>query len=310
VGGERVRYHGIISDSARWDDFVHRPGDIVITTPPKCGTTWTQMICALLVFGTSELDRPLDVISPWLDMQTRSLESIISDLDGQRHRRFIKTHTPLDGLPLRDDVTYLCVGRDPRDVFLSWDNHMINTDPIALFTARFNAVGLDDIADKLAEGPPVRAESEIERFWEWADDATPITESHNLASALHHYETFWAARDRANVVLYRYEDLAADLEGQMRVIAAALGIEVDEEQWPGYVTAAGFESMRARADELTPESSSGIWHSNQQFFNKGTVGEWKRLLTAADLDRYWQRVDALASPDVVAWAHAGAPRQP
>lgn len=35
----------------------------------------------------------------------------------------IKTHTALDGLPWDDRVTYVCVGRDPRDVALSWDNH-------------------------------------------------------------------------------------------------------------------------------------------------------------------------------------------
>lgn len=60
-----VRYRSIASDSARWDGFPFREGDIVISTPPKCGTTWTQMICALLVFGTPKLDRPLVQISQW-----------------------------------------------------------------------------------------------------------------------------------------------------------------------------------------------------------------------------------------------------
>ena len=43
------RYEGVVFDSSRWDGFALRPGDIVISTPPKCGTTWTQMICALLI---------------------------------------------------------------------------------------------------------------------------------------------------------------------------------------------------------------------------------------------------------------------
>jgi hypothetical protein len=38
-------------DSARWEDFRFRPGgDLVITTPAKCGTTWMQTICGLLIF--------------------------------------------------------------------------------------------------------------------------------------------------------------------------------------------------------------------------------------------------------------------
>ena len=46
----RTRYRSIIADSGRWDGFAFRPGDVVISTPPKCGTTWTQMLCALLIF--------------------------------------------------------------------------------------------------------------------------------------------------------------------------------------------------------------------------------------------------------------------
>ena len=49
--GERklVRYRTHVFDSSRWDGFEFRPDDIVISTPSKCGTTWTQMICALLI---------------------------------------------------------------------------------------------------------------------------------------------------------------------------------------------------------------------------------------------------------------------
>ena len=93
------RYKTILSDSWRWNGFVFRDDDIVISTPPKCGTTWTQMICALLVFQTPELPDQLDRLSPWLDMLTRDLPSVVADLDAQRHRRFIKSHAPYDGLP-------------------------------------------------------------------------------------------------------------------------------------------------------------------------------------------------------------------
>src|SRR4029079_2315346 len=92
-------YGGTVNDSSRWDGFELRPGDIIISTPPKCGTTWTQMICAMLIFQTPDLPMPLDLISPWLDQLLRPLDSVVADLEAQEHRRFIKSHTPLDGLP-------------------------------------------------------------------------------------------------------------------------------------------------------------------------------------------------------------------
>src|SRR5437764_11076549 len=110
--GAQVRYKNIVMDSGRWDGFEFRDDDIVISTPPKCGTTWMQMICALLVFQRATFDRSLDVISPWLDMQTRDISAVMADLDAQQHRRFVKTHTPLDGLRYDPAVTYICVGRD------------------------------------------------------------------------------------------------------------------------------------------------------------------------------------------------------
>jgi hypothetical protein len=300
---ELVRYATPVSDSARWTGFVHRPGDIIISTPPKCGTTWTQMICALLIFQTPELPQSLDLLSPWLEMQTRAPTSVVADLDAQQHRRFIKSHTPLDGLPYDDRVTYICVGRDPRDVFLSWDNHVDNMDLVAIFTARHNAIGLDDIMDVLAEGPPERPEREIDRFWVWVDDTRPVTEFMSLHQTLHHLTTFWDARDRPNVVMLHYDDLTADLEGEMRRLAQRLGIDVPEARWPELVEAACFEHMRSRADVVAPDTTNAIWHDNRRFFNSGTSGQWRRLLDDADVERYWRRVRELAAPDLAAWAH-------
>ena len=45
----------------------------------------------------------------------------------------------------------------------------------------------------------------------------------------------WARRDEPNVVLVHYDDLFADLEGEMRRLADRLGIAVPEERWPELV---------------------------------------------------------------------------
>lgn len=311
MDGARVHYKSLISDSSRWDGFGLRPDDIIISTPAKCGTTWMQMICALLVFQTTTFDRSLDLISPWLEMLTSDRESIVALLDAQAHRRFIKSHTPFDGLPSDPNITYVVVGRDPRDVALSWDNHLANTDAMALFGARANAVGLDDIAERIADGPPVREETEIGRFWAWVDQEMTELEAGaggGLAGTLHHLSTFWAVRDRANVVLLHYDDLKADLEGQMRHLAQHLGIRVLDDRWPELVEAATFEKMRASADRIAPDSSHAIWQDNRRFFNRGVSGQWKTLLDADGLRRYRDRVAELVQPDLAFWVH-GKDRQ-
>jgi hypothetical protein len=298
-------YRTEMFDSARWQGFPFRPGDIVISPPPKCGTTWVQVMCALLIFGTPDLERPLDQVSPRLDALTAPLEEVLGLLDAQAHRRFIKTHTPLDGLPHEDQVTYLCIGRDPRDVALSWDNHLANTDMAALARARRSATTGPEAPGAEDPGLAERwARNARKRFWHWVDDPTPpAAADSSLASTLHHLGTFWAARDRPNVVLLHYADLKADLPGQMRHLARRLSITVPPERWPSIVEAATLERMRARADQLVPNASRRVFRDNRRFFASGTIGQWRSLLDEADLARYWSRVAELVPPDVAAWAH-------
>jgi aryl sulfotransferase len=255
-----VRYHSFIDDSARWDGFALREGDIIISTPPKCGTTWTQMICALLIFQTPELPKPLDQLSPWLDQLLRPLASVVAELEAQEHRRFIKSHTPLDGLPLDLRVTYIAVARDPRDVALSSDNHFSNLDFDAVMALRQSAVGLDDLAEAMPQGLPERPASGRDRFWLWMEEPrSPGAALSGLAGMMDHLSTFFAVRNEPNVILLHYGDLKSDLEGQMRQLAARLSIDVPEERWPELVQAATFEEMRRRSRLTGPNQTECIW---------------------------------------------------
>jgi hypothetical protein len=297
-------YEATVYDSSRWDGFELRRGDIIISTPPKCGTTWTQMICALLVLQDPELPLPLDRLSPWIDMVTRARTEVFADLAAQTHRRFIKTHTPLDGIPNDPAVTYICVGRDPRDVALSMDRHIDNMDVGDFLAARERAAAIDGIEVGPLPVSPPRPDGERDRFWRWVDDDRPPTESgSSLRFTVEHLQTFRAAADDLDVVSLHYDELQADLEGQMRQLAAHLGIEVDEERWPGLVEAATFASMRSRAEATVPGGGPSHWIDPTAFFSRGTSGQWRDLLDDADRARYAARVRALASDDLVAWLH-------
>ena len=298
------RYEASMYDSNRWDGFGLRPGDIIISTPPKCGTTWTQMICALLILQEPELPLPLDTLSPWIDMVTRARTDVFADLEAQTHRRFIKTHTPLDGIPNDPTVTYICVGRDPRDVGLSMDRHIGNTDIGAFLSQRERAAAIDGIEPGPLRPPRPRPGGERDRFWQWADDETPSTQvGSSLRRTVEHLQTFRDAADDLDVVFLHYDDLKADLEGQMRQLAARLRIDVDEHRWPRLVQAATFESMRSRAGTTVPGGGPEHWIDPAAFFSRGTSGQWRDLLDDAGLARYAARVRALASDSLVEWVH-------
>ncbi|HET9772497.1 MAG TPA: sulfotransferase domain-containing protein [Acidimicrobiia bacterium] len=297
-----MRYSSFLTDNGRWDGFAFRPGDIIISTPAKCGTTWTQMICALLIFQTPEPPQALDLLSPWLEMRLRRKAEVFALYEAQTGRRFIKSHTPFDGLPSDDRVTYVSVGRDPRDVAVSWNHHMENLDLPAIFSTLAAAI---EPGDNFAP-PPVRPEfaDEREAILYWIDDPTPPEEvAMSLAGTIHHLQTFWAVRDRDDVVLLHYDDLQADLEGEMRRLADRLGIKVPDDRWPALVQAASFAEMRSRADRVAPDTANRIWKDTAGFFHRGRSGQWRDTLQESDLAHYRARVRELAPPDLVAWLH-------
>jgi hypothetical protein len=231
-----------------------------------------------------------------VDAYFRPHEEMLALLEAQDHRRFIKSHTPLDGLPRDERVTYISIGRDPRDVGISIDNHIANMDMEKAMALRAIAIGPEAGDFAAAMEPP--APTQYERFWNWvyADD-----ELIGLGAMLRHLEGFWERRDESNIVLLHFDDLKADLEGQMRALAATLGITIDEQVWPELVRAATFDEVRGRAATLAPENT--LWKDRAVFFNKGTSGQWKELLDDADLERYRARVDELTTSEIAAWLH-------
>jgi aryl sulfotransferase len=299
-----MRYRNVLWDSARWDGFTFRDGDIVISTPVRSGTTWMQTICALLVFGTPEFGSGLDELSPWLDSLMQPHASMVSDLEAQRHRRFMKSHTPLDGLPFEAGVSYVCVGRDPRDVGISFGNFIANMDPRAVQRAREAAIGLpamDEISAYLSAPDEV---SERDGFRRWMLDDTPVADSGpSLRLTLHHLATFWDVCDSSNVILVHYDDLKADLPGEMRRLAQRLDITVPESAWPSLERAATFEEMQENAGRLVPESGLAIWRDERRFFNRGVSGQWRGVLADDDLREYASRAAELAAPDLLGWVH-------
>jgi hypothetical protein len=293
-----VRYRSGDEDSARWwRDFPFRPGDIVISTRSKSGTTWVQMICVLLILQDPELPEPLGRLSPWLDWTGAPVEEVYARLAAQDHRRVIKTHTPLDGIPLDDGATYIVVARHPLDMAVSLYHQGDNID-----RPRWRHLTGQS---EPTEPPPPRP-SLHDWLLTWIDwEGSPLEQMDSLPGVVRHVKDAWARRREANVVLLHYADLSADLEGQMRRLASRLALAVPEDRWPVLVRAAGFAEMQSRAERAAPDPAD-ILKDRARFFRRGTSGAGAEELSPAELDRYRSRIRTLLAPEVAHWLHAGA----
>jgi aryl sulfotransferase len=295
---ERIRrYETALADSIRWDAYRPRDGDIIVTTAPKCGTTWTQMICALLAHGP-ELPAALTQLSPYFDRLGTPVETLMAELDAQPWRRVIKTHTPLDGLPYFENVSYVHCGRDPRDAFLSMMDHMQNTSDAIKAVVRERA-GLPANSwfptDPNACFPvwmtlPIHA---------WMEDGFPT------GSVFHASRTAWPHRGLANLQFLHYRDLRLDLEGEMRQLARFLSLRIAPSAWPALVEAASFSEMKSHADETAPGAHLGDWSSNAAFFARARLDEWKGVLSEANHALYAELAPKRVEPDLRAWLEGG-----
>jgi aryl sulfotransferase len=280
-----------MSDTDRWTRFRFRPDDVVISTPSKCGTTWMQTIVGMLLLGRVDLGMPLSSISPWLDMLIHSEDETFSMLEAQSHRRFIKTHAPLDGVPEVDSVTYITVTRHPLDAALSLRDHHSNMDMERLEELRIEASGTPP--DEDSERAPEEDPAEYLRWFIDHEQPPDGAGPDDLADYCHQIRTYWDGRDAPNVHLFHYTDMWNDLDGEMRRGADILGVSVDEERWPEFVDAATLRSMRARADVASPEAEFGLWQSPTEFFHAGGTRDWGTLLTSEDIAHFNERLDKL-----------------
>jgi aryl sulfotransferase len=277
------------ADSRIWSGFERRPGDIIISTPPKSGTTMTQGIVWSLLWPAG--DAPADplALSPWLDMRPPPDLDRCAVLAAQQHRRFVKTHSPADAIPIDDDCRYIVVYRDVRDVAMSWANH--RSAMRAEFVQFLNEAGA---ADGAAPLDPV---------WDRDYDRI-IDELDQEFDVPGHLMSWWPLRDRPNVLFVHFNDLRADLDGEMRRLADFIGAEVPDDLWKATVQRCTIDEMReiGRSNDLIAMVFDG---GVDAFFHRGTNRRWEGVLSETQLERL-DRMVATLPADAAAWLEQGS----
>lgn len=279
-------------DSTVWDDFKFRDDDVVVATYGKAGTTWTQQIVTQLMFSGAEgID--LSTLCPWIDLRVPPKDEKLAMIEAQTHRRCLKTHLPVDALVYSPKAKYIYVARDGRDVLWSLYNH--------------HASGNDAFYQMINDspgrvGPPLERPRESIRdyFLEWVD-----RDGHPFWRWWSHVRSWWQIRNLPNLLLVHYANLKADMPGEIRRIAAFLDTPIDEKRWPDILEHCSFEYMKAHgAKDFS--LVEGVFNGGaKSFFNKGTNGRWRDVLTAEDIARYEETARRELGEECAKWLATG-----
>jgi aryl sulfotransferase len=284
--------HNHHMDSTVWNDFRFRADDIVIATYAKSGTTWVQQIVAQLLFNGSEA-LPVAEMSPWVDLRVPPKHVKLPLLEQQMHRRFLKTHLPVDALVFSPGAKYIFVARDGRDIVWSLYNHHATANE-KWYGALNDTPGL--------VGPPIeKPPASIRQYFnEWFEgDGYPFW------SFWENVSSWWNVRDLPNVMLLHFNQLKRDLPAEIRRLAGFLAIDIDEKRWPAILEHSSFNYMKAHAADIVPLGGA-LWEGGAEtFMHKGTNARWRDVLSPEENARYERTAREKLGDVCAAWLATG-----
>ncbi|CAL5003315.1 unnamed protein product [Urochloa decumbens] len=264
--------------------FVPRRGDVVLTSPPKCGTTWLKALAfATMARGAYPPARadehPLSRLNPhdcvpFMEMLfAADPEQAKSKMDALPSPRLMATHMHHSILPssIKDSadckIIYIC--RDPKDMVVSLWHFARRAQPELSFPYMF-----EDFCDGTSAAGPI---------WD-------------------HVLGYWnASKEKPEKVLFlRYDEMLRDPAGNVRKLAQFVGqpfSPAEEEAGVAMdiVRLCSFDTLRnlvvnkAAAGSSSSPSPSSSPFANDSYFRKGEDGDWVNHVTP-DMAR---RLDAV-----------------
>ena len=220
-----------------------RPGDIFISTYPKCGTTWVQHIVYLILHGGEPLPAGRSMTEEF-----PHLEEVGSDfVAALAERRCIKTHLPFAMTPQHPEASYVYVARNPFDCAVSFYHHTRG------FVKHYDFAGgsFDDFFECFLAG-------EVD-FGDYFDNLLP----------------WYAHRHDDNVLFLTYESMKAESASAMVAIGRFLGPAGSDAVRDGETLArilhhSSFDGMRRDQGRWSSKRSDSM----PAFIRKGEVGDW------------------------------------
>ncbi|MEY8015079.1 sulfotransferase domain-containing protein [Mycobacterium servetii] len=271
-----------LSNSSVWEDFLVQGGfvggDIVVADPFKAGTTWTQRIVQQILHNGEEGDAGLSNTSPWLDSGWGEHAEMLATLKGQREagtRRVMKSHLPADALPIAPVARYVFVGRNGKDLGISFHNYLHNFSPATM--AEINRIH----AAWSGDSAPLVIPEDMSTFFDlWLE-----TNGYGCCDLIDVMASWWRLKDEPNILLLHYRQLKDDLPGQIAQLAEFFSIDPGSLRMDAIVEHCSFDYMSARAEKMAPFGGAHM-SSPQAFFHKGLKRDHRTELSPQQVERF------------------------
>ena len=247
-------------------DYQPGPGDLLVCCYFKSGTHWAMQVAHQIInHGEAEFDSIYDVI-PWNEAPPSGTGLSLQDPRpmqlSKTGQRVIKTHACAELVPYTTAAKYLCVIRDPKDVFVSSYHFMraVMLGPLMPSVPTWLDLYLSDQA-----------------FWRpWADFTA----------------SYWSWRDRPNVCFLTYEQMQEDPQAMVIKIAEFLGVELNAAQLQKVLQLSSYEYMRRNDHKFHFSVGSPLTPPHGKMIRQGKKGQSSELISAdqqSRIDAYCQQ---------------------
>lgn len=276
-----------------------RDGDIVISVPPKSGTTWTMNIVHQLLTGGTADFRDIYEQVPWIEFvayPSQPHADILQRLEAMPPgvRRAFKSHSAPPGLPFiksgtGPDVKYIVVFRNPEEALVSF--------------RPFLAQHSDEWFDLWQMPRGAICRPDFPSFY--AD----IVDSHGMQGAFFGFlKAWWPLRHEKNVLFMHFSDMKRDHRASIEKIAKFLGVAPTADQWPAILEYTSFPWMKRHEDKFEAGTAGKVRVLRPgAMMRKGEAGKARSDGMTDEISRHLREVGSRICPDQAAvnWFYQG-----
>lgn len=258
-------------------NFQARATDVLITTPPKAGTTWMQQILHQLRSGGDASFDSIDDVVPWLEITRaeKNWQDVLRQYESLPDPRIFKTHCTAEQTPGIGTANIILTSRDPRDCCVSFYFHLMNMT--------------DEARSQVDISLPGSFQQHVEQWIEFA-------------AWYRNVKSWWPYYHHPKVLWLRYQDLKSDLSKSVDRISNFLQWNVGSEHKEKVLEYSSFEWMKSHDEKFSSQGGDNkpVFKPGK-FIRKGKTGGYRDLMTADQEALIMEKAEEMLEPECLSF---------